>query len=104
MSSKPTTVAVRLLDNDYRLACAEENRPALLEAARHLDDKMREIRRSGRTLGMERIAVMAALVVTHELLASRQGSDSLNANIEARLEQALDAVETTLRKCSEIAV
>jgi cell division protein ZapA (FtsZ GTPase activity inhibitor) len=53
---------------------------------------------------VERIAVMAALVVTHELLVCRQESNSLHANVEAHLERALDAVEATLRKCSEIAV
>ena len=52
----------------HLVACPEEERDALARAARHLDSKMREIRSSGKVFGTERIAVMAALNITHELL------------------------------------
>ncbi len=76
MSEKPTTVEVKILDKEYLVACPEEQQAALQEAARHLDKKMREIRHSGKVFGTERIAVMAALNITHDLLQQDTMSDS----------------------------
>ena len=56
MSQKSTTVEVKILDKEYLVACPEEEREALIRAARHLDGKMREIRSSGKVFGVERIA------------------------------------------------
>lgn len=50
------------------VACSEEERPGLIDAAKFLDGKMKEIHNTGRVLGTERCAVMAALNITHELL------------------------------------
>ena len=74
MSQTPTTVEVRILDKEYLVACPQEEQEALLRAARHLDTKMREIRSSGKVFGTERIAVMAALNITHEALSRRLGT------------------------------
>ncbi|WP_111493980.1 MULTISPECIES: cell division protein ZapA [Marinobacter] len=68
MSDTPTTVEVSILDKSFLVACPDDARDELKEAARHLDSKMREIRASGKVFGTERIAVMAALNITHELL------------------------------------
>ncbi|MEE4299789.1 MAG: cell division protein ZapA [Pseudomonadales bacterium] len=66
----PITVAVSILDRDYQVACSPAERDALLRAADHLDAKMRQIRATGKIVGLERIAVMAALNLTHEALSS----------------------------------
>ncbi|MEE4249261.1 MAG: cell division protein ZapA, partial [Alcanivoracaceae bacterium] len=58
--SEPSSVLVHLLDKEFRVACPAEEKENLVRAARYLDDKMREIR-SSNVLGLERIAVMAAL-------------------------------------------
>ncbi|OEY65673.1 cell division protein ZapA [Marinobacter sp. X15-166B] len=76
MPEQPTTVEVKILDKEYLVACPAEKQAALLEAAGHLDQKMREIRTSGKVFGTERIAVMAALNITHELLQQGTMSDS----------------------------
>ena len=93
----PNSINVQLLDRDYQVACTREERPALEAAARHLDDTMREIKESGRVLGVERIAIMAALNITNELLSERgvQGGASEAAQGEIdrltrRIESALD--------------
>ncbi|MFT6121640.1 MAG: cell division protein ZapA [Oleiphilaceae bacterium] len=62
------TLEVRILEKDYLVACPIDKRIALEGAANHLDTKMREIRSSGKVHGTERIAVMAALNMTYELL------------------------------------
>ena len=66
--STPSTVRLRILDNDYQVACPPEEKEGLLAAARYLDEKMRAIRGSGNVIGVDRIAVMAGLNITHELL------------------------------------
>ena len=63
------TVEVNLLGRTYRVACDDREREALMQAVAYLDGKMNEIRKAGKVMGAERIAVMAALNVAHELLS-----------------------------------
>ena len=68
MNSDPNRVSVRILEKEYHVACPLEERPALLDSAEYLNRKMREIRDSGKVIGLDRIAVMAALNIVNELL------------------------------------
>ena len=70
----PKTVEVTLLGRSYRVACEDHEREALLQAVAYLDAKMNEIRKNGKVMGAERIAVMAALNVAHELLTIKLGT------------------------------
>jgi len=72
--SQPSTITVQILDKDYCITCPTEERANLERAARYLDDKMREIRRHGKVIGAERVAVMAALNITHDLLHNQKHS------------------------------
>jgi cell division protein ZapA len=74
MAELAKTVEINLLGRTYRVACEDDEREALLQAVAYLDGKMNEIRRAGKVMGAERIAVMAALNVAHELLSVRLGS------------------------------
>ena len=74
MSEGAKTVEVTLLGRTYRVACADGEREALMQAVAYLDAKMNEIRKAGKVMGAERIAVMAALNVAHELLSVKIGS------------------------------
>lgn len=92
MSQQSTTVTVRILDKEFLVACPQEQQEALLRAARHLDGKMREIRFSGKVFGTERIAVMAALNISHELLERDTMSDATSSILKAmdsRMDEAL---------------
>ena len=92
MSKQSTTVEVKILDKEYLVACPAEEQEALIRAARHLDSKMREIRTGGKVFGTERIAVMAALNMTHELLERDTMSDATSTLLKAmdnKLESAL---------------
>lgn len=95
-----TTVYVSILDKEYQIACPEGEQDALKSSARMLDQRMRTIRSSGNVIGTERIAVMAALNLCHELLVSqdengkRDGSTSASlASLNERLAMALDRLE-----------
>ena len=73
MAEGGNTVEVQLLGRTYRVACEENEREALMQAVAYLDGKMNEIRKAGKVMGAERIAVMAALNVAHELLSVKLG-------------------------------
>ncbi|HET7063651.1 MAG TPA: cell division protein ZapA [Rudaea sp.] len=74
--SEATPVAVNILDREFLIGCTAEERAGLIAAAGYLDGKMREVRGSSRTQGLDRIAVMAALNIAHELLQARQNLES----------------------------
>ena len=74
MAEGGDTIEVSLLGRTYRVACDEGERESLMEAVAYLDAKMNEIRTAGKVMGAERIAVMAALNVAHELLSLRLGA------------------------------
>jgi cell division protein ZapA len=67
-------IDVKILDRDYKLAVDEADKPRLVDAARVVDEKMRSIRDAGRVNGVDRIAVMAALQLAHELLSKPSGT------------------------------
>jgi cell division protein ZapA len=73
MAEAQKTVEVSLLGRTYRVACADGEHEALMQAVAYLDAKMNEIRKAGKVMGAERIAVMAALNVAHELLSVKLG-------------------------------
>lgn len=72
MAANTLQLDVTILGREYRVACAEDEQAELLEAVALLDARMREIRDKGRTGGVDRIAVMAALNIANELLRERK--------------------------------
>lgn len=88
------TVIVSILGKQYQVACAPEEYEDLLRAARQLDERMRAIRNSGNVIGIERIAVMAALNLCHELLAAQSQpkpmfDESMLERMSSKLDDAL---------------
>lgn len=67
------SVDVQILGRDFTVSCKEEERQGLLDAVNYLDKKMRDIRDSGKVVGVERIAIMAALNLSHEVLNTKAG-------------------------------
>ena len=95
--SEVNTLEVRILEKDYLVSCPDDKRGALESAAGHLDEKMREIRTSGKVHGIERIAVMAALNITYELLESSRGQEGEQAildSLEAKMDHFLSNAKT----------
>ena len=89
--SDATPVAVNILDREFLVGCTAEDRPGLIAAAGYLDAMMREVRGATRsTLSADRIAILAALNIAHELLQSRQQADSQSSVVAQQL-QALRA-------------
>ena len=96
------TVGVKILDKEYQVACPEEQEADLIVSAKYLDKQMRDIRDTGKVIGLERIAVMAALNISYELLqASEQpGGDGAAPEPESvgRLSRKLDDALYQLRQ------
>ena len=80
MDDRPTMLDVSILGREYRVACKESERAELMQAVDYLDRRMREIREAGKIAGTERIAVMAALNITHELLGSKGAGADASGN------------------------
>ncbi|RAU16858.1 cell division protein ZapA [Nitrincola tibetensis] len=70
--SASRSVTVKLLDKEYTISCPDGAEAELLASADYLNEKMREIRNTGKIVGLERIAVMAALNMSHELMKSKE--------------------------------
>jgi cell division protein ZapA len=66
-------VDVTILGREFTVSCTDEELSGLMDAVRYLDTKMHEIRDSGKVIGVERIAIMAALNLSHELLNTKTG-------------------------------
>lgn len=96
MSGEQETI--RLLEKEYTVACPPDERDGLLESARLLDAKMREIKQSGKVLGSERIVVMAALNTIFELLQQNQSSDTDSKETELRLKLIQDKIASALEQ------
>lgn len=78
-------VNVRIADREYMVACEPHERESLIEAARLLDGRMREIRTANRMAGIDRIAILAALNLAHELLQARGDGGEQNRQIQRTL-------------------
>ena len=91
-------VSVRLLDREYQVACPAEERSDLLDSAEYLDAKMREVRDTGKVVGLDRIAVISALNLANELIKLRRNGSSVDAELGAKLQKLRERVESALEK------
>ena len=94
--TQTNTVTVHILDKEYCIACPADERANLESAARYLDGKMREIRSGGKVIGADRIAVMAALNITHDLLHKQQRLDQEADSTRAKVRDLLERVDGAL--------
>ena len=100
--SEPARVSVRILEKEYFVACSYEERSALLDSAEQLNARMREIRDSGKVVGLDRIAVMVALNLTHELQKLKEREAKLESELSGRLRTVRERVESTLEKTQQL--
>ncbi|OGS91542.1 MAG: cell division protein ZapA [Gallionellales bacterium GWA2_60_18] len=96
MSATTKTLDIKLLDRELRVACPEEERGELLDAVAYLDKKMRDIRDAGKIASVERIALMAALNIAHELLTIKVGRGFDLAEFKRRMNSMETAIDEAL--------
>lgn len=98
----PNPVTVRILDKEFLVNCPDNERDDLLASAELLNTKMREIRDGGKVVGIDRIAVMAALNMAHELLEQRNNRQDLQYSIGARIRTLQEKIELALNKGNQL--
>lgn len=103
MSSDTVPVTVRIMEKEFCVACPKAERDSLLESARYLDGKMREIHDSRKVVGMDRIAVICALNMAHELLQSHQApAASTTGPLATRVKSLHDKIEAALHNSRQL--
>jgi len=95
-SAEMVPVDLVILGKEYRVACPPEEQSALIASANLLNSRMQEIRDSGKVIGSDRIAVMAALNITHELLQQRNARDALSHSVTQRIRTLQEKIERAL--------
>jgi len=85
-------VNIKIFDKEYKIACLPQEKDSLLESARYLDQKMKEVRTSHKIIGADRIAVMAALNIANEFLHSQ------NVNALSKIKVMADKLELAINK------
>ena len=95
-------ISVRILEKEYFVACPYDERSDLLDSAEYLNSKMREIRDSGKVVGLDRIAVMAALNLANELLRVRNQGQKLDHDFGGRVRALRERVESALAEGQQL--
>lgn len=90
------TKTIRIMEKEYQVNCPAGHEDELSEAAYLVDRKMREIRQGGRVVGLERIAIMAALNVAHELVIERSGRNKDHSLGISGFEERLQNLHTKI--------
>lgn len=97
-----STVVVKILDREYQISCPPSEQDALMRSARYLDENMRRIKARGTIHGLEKISVMAALNITHELLETRQELEEDRQTSRERLRKLEDKIDKALESNRQI--
>jgi cell division protein ZapA len=96
MNAEPKGLQINIMGREFRVACPEEEQKGLLEAVDYLNRKMQDIRSSGKVVGLERIAIMAALNITHEFLSTKVGGGFDIADIKRRINRMENVLDQSI--------
>ncbi|HFB64024.1 MAG TPA: cell division protein ZapA [Aeromonadales bacterium] len=96
MTDNRQTITISILDKDYQISCPAEQAASLQSSAHELDQRMRNIKKEGGIIGVERIAVMAALNTTHELLEQQKNHSRYQDSVNDYVNRLKDRVDTAL--------
>ena len=104
MNSQNIPVVVYILDKEYRIACQKGEEEGLLASAKLLDTKMRSIRSSGKVIGTDRMAVMVALNLAHELLQYKNSNGDAVGTVNKRMKYMLEKIDIALNQRNQLEV
>ena len=102
MTGANAHVSIRILEKEYNVACPAEEKASLLASAELLNGKMREIRDSGKVVGLDRVAVMAALNLANELLKSQGHDEELKNIVGLRTRAMREQLDTALGPAKQL--
>lgn len=102
MNADPKGLQISIMGREFRVACTEQEQKGLLEAVEYLNGKMQEIRDRGKVIGLERVAIMAALNVTHEFLSMKVGGSFDIAETRRRIQRMEAAIDQAMAEQSKL--
>ena len=102
--SETAHVTIRILEKEYQVACPAAERPSLMASAELLNTKMREIRDSGKVVGLDRVAVMAALNLANELLRVQGQEDELKNIVGVRIRAMREHLDSALGPAKQLSL
>ena len=102
MSKEAKGLDVNIMGREFRVSCTDEERRDLLKAVDHLNSKMREIRDTGKVIGVERIAIMAALNIAHEYLSTRMDGGFDVAEFKRRMSSMQATIDQAMNGQDEL--
>ena len=104
MSEQSTAVQVKILDKEYQVNCPPADQAALLKSAKYLDDNMRKIKERGNIHGAEKIAVMAALNITHDMLKKNRVINEARHTTAAHVKDIEDKINLALAASRQLEI
>jgi cell division protein ZapA len=102
MSKSSKGLDINILGREFRVACSEQEEPALLKAVQYVDTKMRAVRDQGKVVGVERIAIMVALNMAHEMFNSRTDGSFDMVHLEGRISDIQNLIEQAMAGQDEL--
>jgi cell division protein ZapA len=102
MSADSKGLQINVMGREFRVACPDNEQKGLLEAVDYLNKKMNEIRDNGKVIGLERIAIMAALNIAHELLSTKIGGGFDIAEVKRRINRMETVLDQAVRDQSKL--
>ncbi len=100
MNDKTQAVAVKIMGKEYKVACPKGEHESLISAAKEVDTRMHSIRKSGKVLNADRIGVLVALNLAHELLSAKTQVENIDDNVLDRIDQHQARIHETMETCA----
>lgn len=100
--SEVKPITVHIMGNEYHVSSPAEEVEKLEQAARNLDQRMREIKSGGRIVGVERIAVMAALNMAYELIESDSKDSQVSEKVANRISKLKEDIDSVLASSAQM--
>lgn len=103
MTESDNIIAIKILERTYKIKCPPEESQALQEAARRVEEQMRRAKSSGSVTGTDRIAILTALNMCHELISVKKQNNQLIDSMNSRIRSLQEKTESVLSEEETIA-
>ncbi|MEE9351999.1 MAG: cell division protein ZapA [Thiotrichaceae bacterium] len=100
MNDKTKAVTVNIMGKEYKVACPSGEHESLVASAKEVDTRMRSIRKGGKVLNADRIGVLVALNLAHELLNAQTQVDNIDSDVLDRIDQLQTRIHETMETCA----
>jgi cell division protein ZapA len=102
MNEQSTAMQVKILDKEYQVNCPPADQEALIKSAQYLDENMRKIKGRGNIHGTEKIAVMAALNITHDMLRKNRMINDTRHSTEQQVKGLEDKIDMAIASSRQL--